>query len=115
MRGIFDMAIAFSDISFLKGDFDSEVTEFKEYSERKTGFDNIDDVQVFAPGLYVLGGATGAGKTTFALQLLCQLAARGSQCIFFSFEMSAFRFQKNPPRGYCRKAFCCCRKRRSFS
>lgn len=83
------MAIQFSDISFLEGDFDNEVAEYQRYAERRTRFENIDDVQIFMPGLYVLGGLPGAGKTTFALQLLYQLAEQGEQCFYFSFEMSA--------------------------
>ena len=82
------MAIQFSDISFLDGDFDEEVDNYKRYAERRTGFDNLDAEQIFMPGLYVLGGLPAAGKTTFALQLLCQLAARGEQCFYFSFEMA---------------------------
>lgn len=83
------MAIKFTEISFLEGDFDNEVAEYQKFAERKTGFDAIDDAQIFMPGLYVLGGLPGAGKSTFALQMLYQLAAQGEQCYYFSFEMSA--------------------------
>ena len=72
----------------MEGDFDAEIAEYQKYSERKTGFEAIDDVQIFMPGLYVLGGLPGAGKSTFALQLLYQLAEQGAQCFYFSFEMS---------------------------
>lgn len=67
------------------------------YSERKTGFANLDGTgefesagqkQIFAPGLYMLGATPGAGKTTFAWQLLNQLADAGEPCIFCSYEMS---------------------------
>ena len=79
-----------SDISFLEGGFDNEVAKYRRYSNRKTGFDNLDDEQIFMPGLYVLGGLPGAGKTTFALQLLYKLALRGEPCFYLSFEMSEF-------------------------
>lgn len=60
-----------------------------QYGERKTGFDNIDENQIFSPGLYVLGAVPACGKTTFAWQLLEQLARNGESCIFCSYEMSA--------------------------
>lgn len=78
----------FSEYSFLEGDFDNEVANYKRYAERRTGFKTLDDVQIFMPGLYALGGLPGAGKSTFALQLLCQLAAQDVPCYYLSFEMS---------------------------
>lgn len=63
--------------------------DMSKYGDRKTGFDNLDKIQFFAPGLYVLGALPAAGKTTFAWQLLEQLAKNGEQCIFCSYEMSA--------------------------
>ena len=79
-----------SDISFLGGGFDKEVAKYRRYSNRKTDFLDLDLQQLFMPGLYVLGGLPGAGKTTFALQLLYQLALRGEPCFYLSFEMSEF-------------------------
>lgn len=66
-----------------------------QYSLRKTGFANLDgdtekfkeQKQCFAPGIYILGATPGAGKTTWAMQLLDNLAANET-CIFFSYEMS---------------------------
>lgn len=66
----------------------SALDHTSRYSERKTGFDNIDQAQLFSPGLYVLGATPAAGKTTFAWQLLEQLAKNGESCIFCSYEMS---------------------------
>lgn len=74
----------------VSGDFDADVNRYQRYKTRRTGFINLDEVQAFCPGLYVLGGTPGAGKTTFALQLLCQLAQQGERCLFFSYEMSKF-------------------------
>lgn len=60
----------------------------KKYSSRGTGFSNIDENQIFSPGLYVLGATPAAGKTTFAWQMAEQLAQNGEACIFCSYEMS---------------------------
>lgn len=68
--------------------FDSDITEMKEYTDRKTGFENIDAVQFLTPGLYVIGATPAAGKTTFCWQLLEQLARKGENCVYCSYEMS---------------------------
>ena len=70
--------------------FRKNVGEMKEYGKRETGYANIDAEQIFTPGLYVLGGLPALGKTTFAWQLLEQLARRGEKCIYCSYEMSEF-------------------------
>ena len=74
---------------YFANQFWTDATLTAKYAERKTGFDNIDE-HVFLPGLYLLGATPGAGKTTFAWQLLNQLAEAGEQCIFCSYEMSRF-------------------------
>lgn len=58
-----------------------------KYAERKTGFARLDENQVFAPGIYVIGAPSSAGKTTWTLQLLTQLADRAEPCLFVSYEM----------------------------
>lgn len=68
--------------------FEGDVIDMKAYSDRKTGFGNIDDFQFFTPGLYVIGATPAAGKTTFCWQMLEQLARNGETCIFCSYEMS---------------------------
>ncbi|MBR5402425.1 MAG: toprim domain-containing protein [Treponema sp.] len=73
---------------YFEGEFFQDIEQTAKYSERKTGFANIDAEQVFMPGLYVIGALPGSGKTTFAWQLLNQLAETGEQCIYCSFEMS---------------------------
>lgn len=55
-----------------------------------TGFaplDNQLDGGLF-PGLYIIGAISSLGKTTFALQMLDQIAAAGNDCIIFSLEMA---------------------------
>ena len=73
---------------YFAADFFSDIAQAAKYSERKTGFENIDAAQVFMPGLYVLGALPATGKTTFAWQLLNQLALNGEPCIYCSYEMS---------------------------
>lgn len=73
---------------YFAADFFNEIALTAKYSERKTGFENIDEAQVFMPGLYVLGALPATGKTTFAWQLLNQLAENGEMCIYCSYEMS---------------------------
>ena len=85
--------------SFFSNQFQADVDEMKLYSNRKTGFDNIDQKQIFSPGLYVLGGLPALGKTSFAWQLLEQLARNGEKCIYCSYEMSEFElFSKSVAR-----------------
>ena len=69
--------------------FLSQLERAKQYANRKNGFFNIDNFQIFSPGLYVLGATPACGKTTFAWQLLNQLSEKGERCIFCSYEMSA--------------------------
>ena len=75
-------------VDYFAAAFDSDIAEMKTYAERKTGFENIDAVQFFTPGLYVIGATPAAGKTTFCWQLLEQLARNGESCIYCSYEMS---------------------------
>ena len=94
---------------YFSGEFFRDIELTAKYSERKTGFENIDAVQVFMPGLYVLGALPASGKTTFAWQLLNQLAEKGELCIYCSFEMSKAElftksvvrelYKKNPQRS----------------
>ena len=78
----FDFSLAF------KNNFRDDIELAKKFALRKTGFHNIDQLQIFSPGLYVIGATPAAGKTTFCWQLLEQLARNGETCIFCSYEMS---------------------------
>ena len=66
------------------------------FTKRRTGFENLDGTgkfeldgqkQIFSPQIYFIGAPPSAGKTTWALQLLSQLADRGEECLFLSYEM----------------------------
>ncbi len=73
---------------YMQNSFDSDIADNKKFAERQTGFSNIDEHQIFSAGLYVLGATPACGKTTFAWQLLNQLANNGETCIYCSYEMS---------------------------
>ena len=78
----------FSFTEYFAAEFFRDIELTAKYSARKTGFENIDEAQIFMPGLYVLGALPASGKTTFAWQLLNQLADNGEPCIYCSYEMS---------------------------
>ena len=77
-----------SKAEFFTNRYRSKLHDLQKYSNRKTGFSNIDLLQIFSPGLYLLGATPACGKTTFCWQLAEQFAARGETCLFCSFEMS---------------------------
>lgn len=89
----FDISFAPSELIsphfYFSNCLETDIEKHSCYASRKTGFSNIDQHQIFAPGLYVLGATPACGKTTFAWQLLEQLAQNDERCIFCSYEMSA--------------------------
>lgn len=66
-----------------------EIEEIRAQSNRKTGFANLDAAAggIYA-GLYVVGGISSVGKTTFVSQLADQMAEQGQHVLFFSMEQS---------------------------
>jgi replicative DNA helicase len=57
-----------------------------------TGFDELDralDGGLYE-GLYVIGAVSSLGKTTFALQVCDQIAAKGHDALIFSLEMARY-------------------------
>ena len=94
----------YSFTKYFEGEFFRDIEMTAKYSSRRTGFSNIDDAQIFMPGLYMLGALPASGKTTFAWQLLNQLAEQGEPCIYCSFEMSrAELFTKSVVRELYKK------------
>ena len=94
----------YSFTDYFEREFFKDIELTAKYSSRKTGFENIDEAQIFMPGLYMLGALPASGKTTFAWQLLNQLAESGEPCIYCSFEMSkAELFTKSVVRELYRK------------
>ena len=79
-----------SNLAYLGSPFDDDLKKFKVLGQLKTGFSNIDAITSLYPGLYLLGGLTGLGKTTFSIQLANQLAQNGNHVFYFSLEQSRF-------------------------
>lgn len=55
-----------------------------------TGFNSLDKILDggLYEGLYIIGAVSSLGKTTFALQIIDQLAQQGQDCLIFSLEMA---------------------------
>lgn len=66
-----------------------EVDRLKADAGRITGFTNLDDeAGSIYSGLYIIGGISSVGKTTFLAQMADQMAARGQHVLYFSLEQS---------------------------
>lgn len=94
------MSVSMTVADYLKCGFWADVEKNKKYLRRFTGFGNLDGTDgnkkfsfSFLPGLYILSGEPGAGKTSWALQLACQLSegvinCEPEACVFVSYELS---------------------------
>ena len=67
---------------------ENDLMRFQRYRGRKTGFRNIDAKTSLFPGLYIIGGISSLGKTTFAHQLADQLGRAGDHVLFFALEQT---------------------------
>lgn len=77
--------------NYLKTLFSADQAVYRKYRERKTGFSQVDkNLDGFQAGLYVIGGTSSVGKTTFIHQLTDQLAQKGEHILYFSLEQSKF-------------------------
>ena len=70
------------------GRYAGDLAAIARHRHDKTGFDAIDAVNAFYPGLYVLGAASSLGKTSFALQLADQVAAAGRDVLYITLEQT---------------------------
>lgn len=68
------------------GSYDEDISYFRAYQNRKTGFANIDKYLTLYPGLAALGGSASLGKSTFAVNLADNLIAAGETVLYFSLE-----------------------------
>lgn len=66
-----------------------EIEELKRSAGIKTGFSSLDEeIESIYPGLYVIGGISSVGKTTFIHQIADQMAMNGHNVLYFSMEQS---------------------------
>lgn len=89
-------AIEVADKLFTDRHMDDYTNHVMAAGQRKpisTGFSLLDKVLGPAglyPGLFVLGGTTGAGKTSFVLQVAGTIAASGRPVLYVALEMSRY-------------------------
>ncbi|MEE1130232.1 MAG: bifunctional DNA primase/helicase [Caryophanon sp.] len=72
-------------------DFDmlNDLEKISAYQDKKIGFPKLDEkMNGLQVGLYVVGGVSSVGKTTFVHQLADQLAQKGNHVLYFSLEQS---------------------------
>lgn len=73
---------------YMLEEYDTDLAQFAKFDQRRTGFDNLDKIMTFYPGLYAIGGISSLGKTTFVHQLADQVAANGEHVLYFPIEQS---------------------------
>lgn len=67
---------------------EGDIGRVQRYATRKTGYSNLDAKTSFYPGLYILGGVSSLGKTTFAHQMADQLSRTGEHVLYFCLEQT---------------------------
>lgn len=80
---------------------DDDAMRAKAALTRTTNFKELDKkLGGIYPGLFVLGGVSSVGKTTFALQIADQMAEYGQHVIIFSMEQSRLELVSKSLRRY---------------
>ncbi len=74
--------------AYLEKSLEGDIGRYQRYSNRKTGYSNLDAKTSLYNGLYVVGAVSSLGKTTFCTQLADQLAQAGEHVLFFAFEQT---------------------------
>lgn len=74
--------------NYMQGGLMADITRYKQFKNKKTGYKYLDEITSLYPGLYVIGGLSTLGKTTFIHQMADQIAEQGEHVIFFSLEMA---------------------------
>lgn len=76
--------------SYLDSSFEGDIKTFQKYSQRKTGFSNLDGKLNLYPGFCSFGAISSLGKTTFNLQLADYFAQSGEHVLYFALEQTRF-------------------------
>lgn len=75
--------------AYIGGAMVDDMEALQKQAGRKTGFSNLDrEAGAIYNGLYVVGGISSVGKTSFITQLCDQMAEAGQHVLFFSMEQS---------------------------
>lgn len=75
--------------SYLQFDLFADLQKISAYQDKRIGFPRLDEkMNGLQVGLYVVGGVSSVGKTTFVHQLADQLAEQGNHVLYFSLEQS---------------------------
>ena len=76
-------------VDYIRRSMDTEIAALKAQAIRRTGFSNLDaQAGSIYSGLYIVGGVSSVGKTTFISQLADNMAEQGQHVLFFSMEQS---------------------------
>lgn len=91
-------------LAYINGHMGDDIADFAR--EVKTGFAEFDRVAGgLYPGLYAIGAVSSLGKTTFCAQLADQIAAGGTDVLFFSMEQTRLELvTKSITRTIAKKA-----------
>lgn len=75
---------------YLYNYFEDDINKINSYELKSTGFKNLDNYLNggLHAGLYVIGGVSSLGKTTFIHQIADNVANQRSNVLFFSLEQS---------------------------
>lgn len=79
-----------SDSDFINSGFYEEMERLKNVEALSSGFPHLDQYFKLLPSFCVLGAPSSLGKTTFALNLACNLAQQGKPVLFVSLEQTRF-------------------------
>lgn len=86
---------------FQPNGFAKDIAAYRAYSNSKTGYVSLDNIQPRYPGLYFLGAISSLGKTTNAHQMGDQIAASGESVLYFSLEQNRFElYSKSIARSF---------------
>jgi len=74
--------------NYLQQNLHVDMEAFASNGKTETGFKNLDLITSLYPGLYIVGGISSLGKTTFVHQIADQIAQNGKPVMFFSLEQT---------------------------
>lgn len=97
------MTQMFSTGYYALNDYLNDIQRLQSDKMLITGFDKLDNLQTFYPGLYTVGAIPSLGKTTFCHQIADRFAAQKHPVLYFSLEQSRCELlTKSFVRGFFR-------------